>query len=75
VGILGWWGLNQETLKFLTCKVELNGNGTPKLEMRAENRFDGGHSRSVTFVGMDKLNKILVSAGSDGLVVVCFVLS
>ncbi len=29
-----------------------------------------GHARSVTFVGSDKLNKTLVSAGSDGLVLV-----
>ena len=33
-------------------------------------RFIGGHTRSVTFVGMDQLNKTLVSAGSDGLVLV-----
>ena len=33
-------------------------------------RFVEGHTRSVTFVGMDKLNKTLVSAGSDGLVIV-----
>ena len=34
------------------------------------NRFLNGHTRSVTFVGLDKLNKTLLSAGSDGLVLV-----
>ena len=29
-----------------------------------------GHTRGVTFVGLDKLNKTLVSAGSDGSVLV-----
>jgi len=31
-------------------------------------RFAKGHTRSVTFVALDRLNKTLVSAGSDGLV-------
>ena len=33
-------------------------------------RFVNGHSKSVTFVCMEKLNKTLISAGSDGLVLV-----
>lgn len=33
--------------------------------------FLNGHLRSVTFVGLDKLNKTLVSASSDGVVLVC----
>jgi hypothetical protein len=39
-----------------------------------DDRFIGGHARSVTFVGMDKLNKTLVSAGSDGVVLVYLVM-
>jgi U3 small nucleolar RNA-associated protein 21 len=31
-------------------------------------RFMNGHTRSITFVGLDRLNKTLVSAGSDGIV-------
>lgn len=56
-------------LKFLTCRVELNGNSIFCLD-GTEIRFLNGHTRSVTFVGMDKLNKTLVSAGSDGLILV-----
>jgi len=33
-------------------------------------RFAKGHSGRVTFVGMDRLNKTLVSASSDGFVLV-----
>jgi hypothetical protein len=36
----------------------------------AEMRFVGGHSRGVTFVGIDQLNKTLISASSDGLILV-----
>jgi hypothetical protein len=35
-----------------------------------DDRFLNGHVGSVTFVGVDKLNKTLVSAGSDGLILV-----
>lgn len=34
------------------------------------NRYLKGHTQRVTFVGLDKLNKTLISAGRDGLVLV-----
>jgi hypothetical protein len=40
-----------------------------------DDRFLNGHIGSVTFVGVDKLNKTLVSAGSDGLILVLPLLS
>ena len=57
-------------LKFLICRAGLNGNCNVWNRNEADCRFAKGHSGSVTFVGMDKLNKTLVSAGSDGLILV-----
>lgn len=57
-------------LRCLICRVESNENGISFKRKESHNRFIDGHSRSVTFVGIDKLNKILVSAGSDGVVLV-----
>ena len=71
VGILELLEAKEGMLKFLICRVELNGNSISSLD-GTEIRFLNGHTRSVTFVGMDKLNKTLVSAGSDGLVLVYF---